>query len=153
MASRRVLAGWAADFCLRRIVGLFLSGGASAMTLGHVVLGRDLDLLDATRSHERLHVRQCERWGPFFVPVYFLASLVAMCRGKRAYEDNFLERRSVREGCRELTLRMEAGDLHLIGHGESINPILSSILGPEGSISGEWAVIAFARSRWRWHRL
>jgi hypothetical protein len=86
------VCGGAADFYLRRVVGLFLSGGASAMTLGHVVLGRDLDLLDATRSHERVHVCQSERWGPFFVPVYLLASLTARCRGKRAYEDNFLEK-------------------------------------------------------------
>ena len=36
-----------------------LRGGASAMTLGHVVLGRDPALLDLTRAHERVHVRQC----------------------------------------------------------------------------------------------
>jgi hypothetical protein len=32
------------------------------MTLGHVVIARDQDLLDLTRAHERVHVRQCERW-------------------------------------------------------------------------------------------
>jgi hypothetical protein len=84
--------GGAGEFYLRRIVGLVLRGGASAMTLGHVVIGRDLDLLDATRSHERIHVRQCERWGPLFLPVYVLASLWAWTRGRRPYEDNFLER-------------------------------------------------------------
>jgi hypothetical protein len=69
-----------------------LRGGASAMTLGHVVIARDADLLDLTRRHERVHVRQCERWGPFFLPAYFLASLFALLRGKRPYMDNIFER-------------------------------------------------------------
>ena len=69
-----------------------LRGGASAMTLGHVVLGRDAYLLDATRRHERVHVRQCERWGPFFLPAYLAACVIAMLRGKRAYMDNVFER-------------------------------------------------------------
>ncbi|HZL36945.1 MAG TPA: hypothetical protein VFC78_16615 [Tepidisphaeraceae bacterium] len=78
------------SFFLRHFT--FLRGGASAMTLGHVVLGRDRYLLDATRSHERVHVRQCERWGPLFIPAYLLASLVLWIRGSRAYEDNPFER-------------------------------------------------------------
>jgi hypothetical protein len=69
-----------------------LRGGASAMTLGHVVLGRDERLLDLTRSHERVHVRQCERWGPLFIPAYLLASLWVKLRGGRPYEDNPFER-------------------------------------------------------------
>ena len=86
------ICGGASDFYLRRVVGLVMSGGASAMTLGHVVLGRDLDLLDATRSHERIHVRQCEKWGPLFIPLYLGASLVVWMKGLRAYEDNPFER-------------------------------------------------------------
>jgi hypothetical protein len=69
-----------------------LERGASAMTLGHVVLGRDEQLLDLTRDHERVHVRQCERWGPFFIPAYLLASAAIALRGGRAYEDNPFER-------------------------------------------------------------
>ena len=69
-----------------------LPGGASAMTLGHVVLGRDPLILDATRAHERIHVRQAERWGPLFIPAYLLASLIALLRGRRAYLDNPFER-------------------------------------------------------------
>ena len=69
-----------------------LKGGAAAMTLGHVVLARDRGLLEATRSHERVHVRQCERWGPLFIPAYVSASLVLWLRGRRAYEDNPFER-------------------------------------------------------------
>ena len=69
-----------------------LEGGASAMTLGHVVLGRDELLLDLTRDHERVHVRQCERWGPLFLPAYLLASAYIYVRGGRAYRDNPFER-------------------------------------------------------------
>jgi hypothetical protein len=69
-----------------------LEGGAEAMTLGHIVLGRDRHSLEWTRAHERVHVRQCERWGPLFLPAYGVASLVAMMRGKDAYLDNRFER-------------------------------------------------------------
>jgi len=80
-----------------RAVSLFLrhctlvSGGALAMALGHVVLGRDRAALDETRSHERVHVRQAERWGPFFLPAYVLASLAVGLRGRRWYYDNPFE--------------------------------------------------------------
>ncbi len=77
-------------FFLRRCT--LLRGGASAMTLGHVVLGRDQQLLAATRDHERVHVRQCERWGPFFLPAYGIASLVAWLQRKNPYLDNMFER-------------------------------------------------------------
>ena len=65
--------------------------GASAITLGHVVLGRDRRALDSTRAHERVHVRQCERWGPLFVPAYLLASLWAALRGRHPYLQNRFE--------------------------------------------------------------
>src|SRR5687767_827443 len=38
-------------------------GGASAMTLGHVVIGRSLADIERTREHEAVHVAQYERWG------------------------------------------------------------------------------------------
>ncbi len=44
---------------------------AAAVTLGHVVLGRTSATLERCRSHELIHVRQYERWGPLFIPVYF----------------------------------------------------------------------------------
>ena len=69
-----------------------LEGGAVAMTLGHVVIARDQRLLDETRAHERVHVRQCERWGPLFIPAYLLFSAIQWFRGLRAYEDNPFER-------------------------------------------------------------
>lgn len=69
-----------------------IPGGASAMTLGHVVIGRDPECLQRTREHERIHVRQCERWGPLFIPAYLLASVFVKMRGGNAYRDNPFER-------------------------------------------------------------
>lgn len=82
--------GGAATWLLKRAVPL--ENGASAMTLGHVVIGRDPAALDDTRVHERVHVRQCERWGPFFVPAYFAASAVAFLKRRDPYRDNRFER-------------------------------------------------------------
>ena len=65
--------------------------GASAMTLGHVVLGCDPECLDRTRSHERVHVRQYERWGPLFLPLYLSYSFVLWLRRRDPYLDNPFE--------------------------------------------------------------
>lgn len=62
-----------------------------AITLGHVILGRDLATLAALRAHELVHVRQYERWGLFFFVAYPAASLVQLLRGRRAYRDNPFE--------------------------------------------------------------
>jgi hypothetical protein len=75
---------------LRKIVPL--PDGATAMTLGHVVIARDPASHTQTRAHERIHVRQCERWGPFFIPAYLLTSLYLKARGRDAYRDNPFER-------------------------------------------------------------
>ena len=69
-------------------------GQPGAMTLGHVVLGRTADVLDAVRDHELVHVRQYERWGPLFVPVYLLCSLGLWLAGKDPYRDNPFERQA-----------------------------------------------------------
>ena len=87
--------GWLVRFFLTHCT--LLRGGASAMTLGHVVLGRDRKLLEMTRRHERVHVRQCERWGPLFIPAYLIACAVAFLSGGRAYEDNPFEREAFAE--------------------------------------------------------
>jgi hypothetical protein len=69
-----------------------LPGGASAITFGHVVLGVDADALEVTRTHERVHVRQYERWGPIFIPAYLAAGLCVMACGRHPYLENPFER-------------------------------------------------------------
>jgi hypothetical protein len=64
----------------------------AAITLGHVVLAQSLPDLESSRAHERVHVRQYEKWGPFFPLLYILASLVALLQGGDAYHDNRFER-------------------------------------------------------------
>lgn len=63
----------------------------AAMTLGHTVLGKNAAALDDTREHELVHVRQFERWGPFFGPAYLAASAVQWVRGADPYRDNPFE--------------------------------------------------------------
>lgn len=75
-----------------------LPGGAEAMTIGHVVLARSRHAATRTRRHERVHVRQYERWGPFFLPAYFGAAAVQRLRGRDAYRDNPFEREAFGAG-------------------------------------------------------
>jgi hypothetical protein len=63
----------------------------AAITLGHVILGRTHAELARLRAHERVHVRQAERLGPFFVPAYLLASAIAWWRGACPYRGNHFE--------------------------------------------------------------
>lgn len=86
----RVVSG-VAEFYGGRLVRL-AGNRFAALTLGHVILGRSAADLDALRSHERIHVRQYERWGPFFLPAYAASSLWQVLRGRCAYRDNFFER-------------------------------------------------------------
>ena len=65
-----------------------------AMTLGHVILGASEADLDAARGHEQVHVRQYERWGPFFLPAYLVSSAWQLARGRRFYRDNWFERQA-----------------------------------------------------------
>jgi hypothetical protein len=81
--------GWPA-WVLRR--GFPFSGPVVAITLGHVVLGVSAGALDATRAHERAHVRQFERWGILLLMLYPLAGLLAWLRGGHPYRDNPFER-------------------------------------------------------------
>ena len=73
-----------------------IAGGASAVTFGHVVIARDSWSLDTTRAHERVHVRQCEVWGPAFIPAYLMAGLWALMNGTGAYSGNYFERQAKR---------------------------------------------------------
>jgi hypothetical protein len=64
---------------------------AAAMTLGHVVLGLNDAALVRSRTHELVHVRQYERWGPLFIPAYLACSLWLKLRGRDGYYDNPFE--------------------------------------------------------------
>ena len=64
---------------------------AAALTFGHVVFGQTQSALDLTRSHERIHVRQYERWGIAFVPAYLLVSVFIYLRGRDGYRENPFE--------------------------------------------------------------
>ena len=64
---------------------------ALAMTFGHIVFGQSISALDITRAHERVHVRQYERWGPLFLPAYFIASFYQFARKRDPYRDNPFE--------------------------------------------------------------
>ena len=68
-----------------------LEGGAMAITFGESVLGRTEASLDITREHERVHVKQARRWGPFFIPAYLGASAWVWWRGGKAYRGNPFE--------------------------------------------------------------
>lgn len=66
----------------------------SAMTLGHVILAVDRSALVQLRHHERVHVLQYERWGPFFLPAYLLSSLLQLLLGRNPYRENHFERQA-----------------------------------------------------------
>lgn len=63
----------------------------AAITLGHVVLAQRGDDLERTRRHERIHVRQYERWGPLFPLLYLGESLGLLLRGRDPYRENRFE--------------------------------------------------------------
>ncbi|MCC6348693.1 MAG: signal peptide prediction [Candidatus Eisenbacteria bacterium] len=81
--------GWLGRFMAR-------TGGPGrslrAVTFGHVILARDEASLEEFREHERVHVRQWERWGPLFPFAYLAASLWAWLRGRDPYRGNRFER-------------------------------------------------------------
>ena len=79
--------GGAVTWCLDHFPGT-----PFAMTLGHTILGRSLAALDVSRTHELVHVRQYELWGPLFIPAYLLCSLQLWWIGKDPYLDNPFER-------------------------------------------------------------
>ncbi len=69
----------------------------AGFTLGHVILGQTSDGLDYAAKHERVHVRQFERWGPLMGPAYLLASAWMWWVGRDYYRDNPFEVEAYRE--------------------------------------------------------
>ncbi|HUQ27719.1 MAG TPA: hypothetical protein VM051_03960 [Usitatibacter sp.] len=68
----------------------------AAITFGHVVLGTDHTTLACLRRHEHVHVRQYERWGVLFLPLYAASSAIQWLRGRDPYRDNWFEREAFR---------------------------------------------------------
>jgi hypothetical protein len=66
--------------------------GAAALTVGHIVLGRDSRTLELCRAHELVHVRQFERLGIFLPALYFLSMAWLHLTGRDGYQDNPFER-------------------------------------------------------------
>ena len=84
---------------LRRVVALLPARARFvAITFGHVIIGTDHAVLRLVRSHERVHVRQYERWGALFFFLYAASSLVQALRGRDAYRDNCFEREAYARG-------------------------------------------------------
>jgi len=85
--------GWLGPLLGRSVPGFPIS----AITLGHVVLGASQRALAESRTHERMHVRQYERWGPIFPFLYLGSSVLALVRGRGAYAGNVFEIQAARE--------------------------------------------------------
>jgi hypothetical protein len=80
--------------------------GARAATFGHTVLARTMEDAEDARNHEMVHVRQYERWGPFFGPAYVISTVVQWARGKDPYYDNYFEREAFEEDARSKVTRL-----------------------------------------------
>jgi hypothetical protein len=65
-----------------------------AITFGHVVLGVSHTVLAQERAHEHVHVRQYERWGVLFFPLYLGSSTLQLVMGRHPYWHNSFERRA-----------------------------------------------------------
>lgn len=63
----------------------------AAITLGHVVIGINQNMLAHCRAHERVHVLQYERWGILFIPLYLASSLWQLLHGRHPYRHNHFE--------------------------------------------------------------
>lgn len=61
-----------------------------AQTIGRYVFARE-PVSAEILAHECEHIRQWERFGPFFLVVYLGSSAVAFLRGRKPYWDNHFE--------------------------------------------------------------
>lgn len=79
-----------------------------AITFGHVVLARDGAALARCRAHERVHVRQYERWGVLFFVLYAASSLQQWLCGRDPYRHNRFEREARRADAQRRAVRTAA---------------------------------------------
>jgi hypothetical protein len=64
----------------------------AAITLGHVIVALNAQHLQRLHAHERVHVKQFERWGALMLLAYPAASLWAWLKGHDPYLANCFER-------------------------------------------------------------
>lgn len=99
-AKAQVISGvveFQGGFISRLIAQLPMLNRFVAITLGHTISAKNASVLNAYRAHEHVHVKQYERWGIFFVPVYLIFSIWALMQGKRPYFENKFEQEAYRK--------------------------------------------------------
>jgi hypothetical protein len=69
-----------------------------AFTMGHVILAWRAEDLQRWHAHERVHVKQYERWGVLMLLAYPAASLWAWLQGKDPYSANHFEQEAYQAG-------------------------------------------------------
>ena len=74
------------------------------IVFGHVILAVTQEELATIGAHERVHVEQYERWGPFFLIAYVASSLWQLLRRRSPYWHNYFEIQA-RERSRPIDLR------------------------------------------------
>jgi hypothetical protein len=92
-------------------VGRYLGLGfipVQAQTLGRYVFCRG-PIADHLLEHEIEHIRQWERLGPLYLPLYFGSSAVALFRGRRPYWDNRFEVAARLRADRDMAARFDGG--------------------------------------------
>jgi hypothetical protein len=68
----------------------------AAITLGHVIVALQAEDLHRLGAHERVHVKQFERWGALMLLAYPAASLWAWLQGEDPYLANCFEQEAYR---------------------------------------------------------
>jgi hypothetical protein len=58
----------------RGLTSLLRAMGRTAMTVGFVIVAA-VPVEGTLLAHERYHIRQYSRWGPFFIPVYLILAI------------------------------------------------------------------------------
>jgi hypothetical protein len=74
-----------------------LARKVACATIGHVIIGINEEYVARMRLHERVHVRQYEKWGILFIPLYLASSLIAWSQGRHYYRDNVFEREAYKQ--------------------------------------------------------
>ena len=79
-----------------------------AQTVGCYIFARERVSVEIL-AHECEHIRQWERFGPFFLMVYLGSSAMAFLRGRRPYWDNRFEAAARSRADREMAALRDAG--------------------------------------------